>query len=444
MRFANLLVAAFVVLWPLAATEEIIMINGYWIKSALPRTGFEAVTRAVFDHETLQRTWSCSPERAPLILDAVSDACPTLNFLRSLREGERKDIIEGREIDLMGGLNEGDLTVLEERYFGKLTKEQQDSITSTLLTASDKLIGFNITFLCVEWCLPTQAAYVFRDFNNETIHLCPAMSYRGKSWWDVILARDAEERIESQEMSRSLTIVHEMMHLANRPFNGLTSDQLPELIVDITIDEHCSHPDMNYCKAYGRKAAQELAKQSPYLALRNADNYAFYVADVFLAYLEGMESLNHQQEQELAEDLPLVSTVPRTTEPEPVSASEDTGHSSIDPAEDDDGATTMHGDEPESTSARNSTAQSNATKGSLENSTDQTFGAGPDMVFLEPNATIANATKTVNATEPIANIFNSILEWFGFSNSTNLKTSEGPLEEEADVTSDDRETTRVD
>ncbi|KXT03046.1 hypothetical protein AC578_673 [Pseudocercospora eumusae] len=281
------------------------------------------------------------------------------------------------------------------------------------------MMMYEMFWVCVEACAAATAGgfTVNGVTGNETVYLCPGMFDLGTSWWEIVLERDPEMRIETQAMCRSLTVVHEMMHLANRPWHGITNDRLPEFIGDVDI-EHCDHPDMHYCKAYGREAAQELAKRDTTLALRNADNYAFYVADVFLAYLHGIASLDYKQEHELAENLPFVTIIPRTTEPETDISGKSSAGSNSD-------ATSTDVDEPESTIT--------ATKGS---STDEPFGTATDM-----NAIVANATNTVNATDPITDIFDSILEWFGLNNSTHFNTSEGALEEEAEATSDDLETT---
>lgn len=85
------------------------------------------------------------------------------------------------------------------------------------------------------------------------------------------------------------------------------------LVGDQTFDWCPPAADKTNCKVYGRAASQMLARVSQRQALQNADNYAFYVADVVLAYTDGMKELERRRQREVEASWP--STIDPTIHP---------------------------------------------------------------------------------------------------------------------------------
>ncbi|KXT07810.1 hypothetical protein AC579_10174 [Pseudocercospora musae] len=303
MRFASLIAAAFVALLPFALARR----KDYYPDGGPSMATLEEAELMYesFGKGVAGRTIGCLPKRGPYITDAMANAVAMLDLTSKLRGGKRfVPSSDGRIIDLEGSSRPTaeELLRSEERYFGKLSEEKQDTVTATLANALTKLS--KVHMMCLEACPRTVAALETR-LHNETIHFCPLLFDDGQSWWDIV-------RIESAHTCRTLTIIHEMMHLADRPFPGMNIGVFPEHTGDQVIPR-CKAGESN-CKAYGRGAAQTLARHSARLAFQNADNYAFYVADVVLAYTDGMKELERRRQQEVEPSWP--STIEPTTQPD--------------------------------------------------------------------------------------------------------------------------------
>ncbi|EME82610.1 uncharacterized protein MYCFIDRAFT_80249 [Pseudocercospora fijiensis CIRAD86] len=217
MRFASLIVSAFLAVLPFATTAQW---NDFYADGgpsiATPEDA--NLEYEVYYEGVLNRLTGCTVKRGRYMTDAMIHASTMLGLVTKLREGKRSvSSHDGRMFDLEGSskITSEELLQLEERYFGKLSKERQDTIT----------IGDQI----FEWC---------NEYETN-------------------------------------------------------------------------------CEVYGRGASQTLAGISSRQALQNADNYAFYVADVALAFADGMNELERRRQGEVEASWP--SSIESTARPDKLS-----------------------------------------------------------------------------------------------------------------------------